>query len=470
MKPGDVFAFQVDGTFVVTDPQLRQYWAEVAARERLDQEQAGQKGVCLISGQTNLPVAETHPKIDKVPGGLPTGSSLVSFSSASCGEVCSFSSYGKLKGANAPISQNAAEAYALALNRLLSDDRHNLRIGPAAAVFWARGHEQFSDQIAELLNKPYPQSVAAFFRQWLGGVQPAGIGADRFYCVLISGNAGRVVVRHWIDQTLPDAAASLKRWFDDLALEFIPAPPKKARSSPSDKKETPPLAVFRLACATVREAKDLQTDVPGQLCRAALEGSPLPLMTLKPVLHRFRCDLVKKDKAYPLNPSRFALLKLILIRNRKEGDFMPQPRLCETDDVPYNLGRLLAVLEGLQDKAHEYQLKGAGVIERYYGSASSAPASVFPLLLRLARHHLQKLRKVGEKGARDAHFVEKAMQDILAQVPCAVAGQPPGFPRVLSLEQQGRFALGFYQQKAHEAQARAEAKAARSEQQELSKQ
>ena len=143
---------------------------------------------------------------------------------------------------------------------------------------------------------------------------------------------------------------------------------------------------------------------------------------------------------------------------------MPQPNLCQTDDPPYNLGRLLAVLEGLQDKSTEYQLKGAGVIERYYGSASSAPASVFPLLLRLARHHLHKLSKIGEKGSRDAHFIEKVIQDTLSLMPCAGDGQPPSFPRVLSLEQQGRFALGFYQQKAHEAQARAAAKAAKNEQ------
>jgi CRISPR-associated protein Csd1 len=88
--------------------------------------------------------------------------------------------------------------------------------------------------------------------------------------------------------------------------------------------------------------------------------------------------------------------------------------------------------------------------------------------LRLARHHLQKLGKLNEKGARDAHFVEKSMQDILALVPCPSDGTPPAFPRVLSLEQQGRFALGFYQQKAHEAQARADAKAARNSQQEPS--
>ena len=140
---------------------------------------------------------------------------------------------------------------------------------------------------------------------------------------------------------------------------------------------------------------------------------------------------------------------------------MPSTQLVtDTADVPYNLGRFLAVLEALQDKAHEYQLDGAGVIERYYGTASSAPGSVFPLLCRLARHHLRKLEKQGEKGRRDSRFIEIEIQTILAKIkPDAVSiGEPPRFPRVLNLEQQGRFALGFYQQKAHTAQAIADAK------------
>jgi CRISPR-associated protein Csd1 len=140
------------------------------------------------------------------------------------------------------------------------------------------------------------------------------------------------------------------------------------------------------------------------------------------------------------------LIKLILIRNRKEGGFMPQPQLADTDDAAYNLGRLLAVLENLQNVYHDYEKKGAGIIERYYGTASTAPAAAFPLLCRLARHHFSKVRKENE-GA--ANSIENRLTLILSKFPPSAPGQPPLFPRTLALEEQGKFALGFYQQKAH---------------------
>lgn len=127
---------------------------------------------------------------------------------------------------------------------------------------------------------------------------------------------------------------------------------------------------------------------------------------------------------------------------------MPTYELADTPDPAYNLGRVLAVFENLQDKYHNYERKGAGIVERYYGTASSAPASAFPLLCRLARHHLSKLKKGEEKDKAAAYAIEKDITEIFSKFQPTTAGQPPVFPRILTLEDQGKFALGFYQQKA----------------------
>ena len=100
------------------------------------------------------------------------------------------------------------------------------------------------------------------------------------------------------------------------------------------------------------------------------------------------------DSSTPIPPpgqTRMALLRTILNRNRKEGEPMIEPQIFETNDPAYNCGRLLAVLGKAQQKAHEYKLEGPGVAERYFGTASTAPSSVFPLLIRLNRHHLSKI-------------------------------------------------------------------------------
>jgi CRISPR-associated protein Csd1 len=178
---------------------------------------------------------------------------------------------------------------------------------------------------------------------------------------------------------------------------------------------------------------------------------------LKPILDQLRSKLVTrpklaKDKKYqPLyDVSRFALLRLILNRNRKENTMMIYSKLtADTDDAAYNCGRLLAVLAAAQDKAHDYKLEGPGVTERYFGTASVSPASVFPLLLRLNRHHLNKISK-SERFAGDERFLEEQIWGVLALFRPAMEGQSPTFPRTLDLQSQGRFALGFYQQMAQD--------------------
>ena len=127
---------------------------------------------------------------------------------------------------------------------------------------------------------------------------------------------------------------------------------------------------------------------------------------------------------------------------------MPTPQLADTPEPAYNLGRLLAVFESLQDRYHDFQKKGAGVIERYYGTASSAPAAVFPLLCRLARNHLSKVRKDDESAA---NRIDIEIGEILKkfQPDPAKPGSAPHFKRILTLSEQGIFALGFYQQRAY---------------------
>lgn len=98
-------------------------------------------------------------------------------------------------------------------------------------------------------------------------------------------------------------------------------------------------------------------------------------------------------------------------------------------DIAYLLGRLFAALE----KAQQDAIPGAGatIKDRYYGSASATPRVVFPQLLRLGQHHIQK----SKYGRRTDKLIEDIMQGIEA------------FPAHLNLEDQGLFAIGYYHQR-----------------------
>jgi len=435
MGAGDLFTFEVDGQIILYDRILMDCWRGVFKEEKASTEGSLARGICLVTGEKDVPIQVSHP-VSKVPGGSSMGSRIVSFSASKAGKVCSFISYGKIMGNNAPISMKAAAGYSLALNKFMADKNHHTIVGPLTICFWTKKDKGFSSLLARVLDKPDSDVVRKFFENVHNAVSFPVPKPDRFYSVTFSGNAGRIVVKHWIDQPLLEAASNIKKWFDDLYLEHIP------RKDKGSNEKSHPLSIFRLACATVREAKELESAVTHQLLRAALEGAKPSVMFLKPVLYRLKCDIAKGG--FVFNPSRFAFLKLILIRNGKECSFMPDKELSETTDVSYNLGCLLATLENIQAAAHDYKLKGAGVVERYYGTASSSPAMVFPLLLRLVRHHKRKI----ETSGKNAFWVDKKISNILAKINSTDVDAPPNFPRTLTLEEQGRFALGFYQQKA----------------------
>ncbi len=436
--------FQVDGNFIFDpapgDP-LAQYWKRTYRTEAFsgdaDSAKAGtpaQRGLCLVTEQTDAPTALSHkPRLLGIPG-LTSGGYVVSFAK----ECPAFSSYGFKMGQNAPVSEEAAASYALALQEFLDSENHSLRIGSAVVCFWAPQREEESHFMAKMLSKADPKAVAEFLNAPWVGVDRRLIARDQFYSVTLSGNAARVVVRHWMQTTVEQARLHLRNWFLELDLRQLKAQKK------------PPLALKQLALAVVREPKDLQADIVTQLSRAALEGTAPPAMLLKPILYQFHSALVgdtPKKGRFPYSHSRFALLKLILNRNRKEGDPMIEPEIFETDDSAYNCGRLLAVLADAQAKAHEYGMEGPGVAERYFGAASVSPSSVFPLLLRLNRHHLEKIGK-SEKYRSHAGFIEVDIQHIMALFKPEQTNRPPQFPRHLDLQAQGRFAIGFYQQKA----------------------
>ena len=96
----------------------------------------------------------------------------------------------------------------------------------------------------------------------------------------------------------------------------------------------------------------------------------------------------------------------------------------------YLCGRLFAVLDRIQELAKEK----SSIHERYMNAASATPASVFPTILNLSSHHMEKLE--GKKN-----IYEKIKQEIIDKIPAA------GFPAHLDLLDQGRFFIGYYHQR-----------------------
>ena len=102
------------------------------------------------------------------------------------------------------------------------------------------------------------------------------------------------------------------------------------------------------------------------------------------------------------------------------------------DNAGYLCGRLTAVLEKIQEDVHS----GDSIRTRYMGAASATPATVFPAMLNLSLHHAEKL------DTKIRWWYESLKQEIIDKLP------EDGFPAHLDLSDQGRFFVGYYQQRA----------------------
>ena len=383
-------------------------------------------GFCLISGEQSK-IAEKHPVIKGVNGGK-AEQMIVSFNKEA------FASFGKEQGANAPVSEQSAFAYTTALNYLLRrENNHCLTIGDASTVFWAEADDNATAQAAEgffaqVFTPPDDeQESAKVFKvleqmgkgRPLQEIAPELSPNTRFYILGLAPNAARISVRFWLDTTFGQLAENLAQHWQDLALE------------PCAWKTPPSIWRLLLQTAVLGKSENISPVLAGEMTRAVICGTPYPLSLLSQLITRIRAD-------GDVNGLRVAMMKAVLERRFRKGfieEGVPMSLNNESPNRAYLLGRLFAVLERIQ-----YQALGelnAGIADRYYGSASAVPFSVFPRLLSGAKHHLSRLRK---DKAGMAVNLDKDLGEIIAKL-------PETFPRHLSIDEQGRFAIGYYHQK-----------------------
>jgi len=414
--------FQLDGVrgYIHESERARVLWAALL------QNDDAETGLCLISGKT-APIARLHPAIKGILGGQSSGGAIVSFNKES------FASLGKEQGANAPISERAAFTYTTVLNYLLRrENRHCLAIGDASTVFWAEAPDDSSAEAEEafffdmmtVTDGEENQKVFDILQQIAKGrplkeIAPNLHTDTRFYILGLAPNASRISIRFWLNTTFGQLAQNLSDHWQDLAIDPCPW-------------QTPP-SIWRLLIQTapLGKTENISPVLAGEMTRAVINGTPYPMSLLSQLLARIRAD-------GDANGLRIAMIKAILARKSRKGlikEGVPMSLDKESKNPAYLLGRMFAVLERIQ-----YQALGdinANIADRYYGSASAVPFSVFPRLLVGVRHHLSRLRK--DKPGMAVNL-DKDLGEIIAAL-------PENYPRHFSIDEQGRFSIGYYQQK-----------------------
>ena len=192
------------------------------------------------------------------------------------------------------------------------------------------------------------------------------------------------------------------------------------------------LSLFRLltGVALLNKADNIPPNLGGEVLRAILEDLPYPTPLLNLAVQRCRAE--QKPTYARAAVIKASLNRLIRRGNKTEREYLPMLDPANTNPA-YRLGRLFAVLEKVQQEA--IGNVNASIKDRYFTSACAAPASVFPILLRLSQHHIAK--------AEYGHISDRRIQEILNLLD--VEHNP--IPARLTLDEQGVFVLGYYHQR-----------------------
>jgi len=351
--------------------------SNASTRERGTKEATNGEMLCLLTGESVKPLP-THPKITGLTGvgGLGTGDVMVGFDKAA------FGSYGLDQSANAAMGAEAAQKYVDGLNDLIRN--HSRKLGNSLVAHWFKNQVPVeNDPLAFLYSfESEEQTEAAALgaaRRLLDSIRTgvrADLGENHFYAISLSGAAGRVMVRDWMEGDFEDLVRNVVAWFSDLAIVS-----RHGQAQAPDPK-------FMAVCgALVRDLKDLPAPTAATLWKTAVQCMPIPQPLMTQALARFRSDLVKDE---PFNHARMGLIKAYFFRLIPGGDTTMTTYLNPDHPAPaYHCGRLLAVLANLQRAA--LGDVGAGVVQRYYAAASQTPGLMLGRLVGNARNHLGKL-------------------------------------------------------------------------------
>lgn len=420
LTDGGNLIFYMNGCEAQEDEEIKELWNE--KQNSCDGEEGGNTGICLVTGK-KAEISRIHRTIKGVPGAQSSGAALVSFNAPA------FESYGKEQSYNAPVGKYAEFAYTTALNYLLSQRNYTFQLGDTMVVYWAEnGQKAYQDVFSFALVPTVDnrETIREIF-DCIKKDQPIKVediemdSEQRFYILGLAPNAARLSVRFFYQDSFGKILEHISEHYERMK---IVQPSWETREY---------MSIRDMLMETVNQNSRDKSPIPNMaamVMQAVLSGGRYPASLYTDTLIRIRADQGERKLSW----GRTAILKAYLIRNTnwKEGvNYMGLNK--ENSEQPYLLGRLFAVLEFIQKDTNP-GIK-ATIRDRYFNSACATPASVFPILIKLMNSHIKKLER-DNLGAKINY--ENQLTEIM--------GKLDEFPRRLTLEEQGKFDLGYYHQ------------------------
>lgn len=398
-KTGHNLSFRLAGEELLASQQ-----AEIATDEGHEK-----WGECMVTGHISS-IARLHPKV-YIHGGSPTGAKLVSFTKG-----CGYDSYHKRGGENAPISVEIAESYSAALTGLLQQDSGNsVIVGEVTFLFFTLPKSVFNDLFRTLID-PSVEAKRNEILNHIGDYVCSDEGEAEFVLIALVPNAARLSVRLHLRTTIGKLCKNILGFYQDIAIErnFVPA-------------DAIPLLLPLFAASPQSNIGKLSPQIIVDYLYAVATDGKFPVSLQNELLDRLR--EIKKE-----NIGIVSMLRCYLNRNTNPKIYTPMALDRENRNTGYVLGRMFAILERTQEMASPgitFTLR-----DTYYAIASVTPSAVFNRLVALSSSFFRRIPKQGT-----AIFLKSQLGEVTDLL------HVDGIPMRLSLDDQSRFALGYFHQR-----------------------
>ncbi len=412
------------------DPELNAHWKELFKEK--NSPTTTHNTVCAISGEQGE-IARVH---DKIKGFNAMGSVLIGV------KEDAMSSYGKEQGYNAGISTQVMSRYTKALNYLMAEKTHKTMLDDITILHFAMSGNEVYDNVFkcsfdyEFSEGMDADDTTSLITDIMQEVKVAAVTGDRldikdkidtdvdYYIIGLKPNSSRIAMKFIYKRKFGEIIQNIALHQHDMAL--------------SDNSK--PISLWQMQRelkSPVSKAANIDPALSSKLMQSVLYGQNYPSFLLSTVVRRIKTDSDNDKNSYiKINPRRIAILKACInrpLRLKNREEFVTMALNTENTNEAYLCGRLFAVLEKLQQDASGGGLNKT-IKDAYFSSACAKPATIFPKLLKLSNYHTAK----AEYGRNRSYEIGEI-----------ISGLNDEFPTILTLEEQGKFIIGYYQQMYH---------------------
>lgn len=431
-KPKTYYCFALDGhpdILLHEDNEIKRRWEYEL--NKLSEDDSGDKGFCSVTGKIGK-IARVHNKTKAISGGATTGGVLIGVNKRAEESYCKEQAY------NSNISVEAMEKYTAALNYLLEERSHHTSMQGMTLVYWAMSDDDtnevdiFNYIMGNSLDKDKSQRINDFIAG-LVKHSKKGLKTDtdnfvlddntEFYIVGLMPNNSRVSIKLLLKDHFDNILNNAVIHQEDMLLE-------NSNGNISLNK------IMRELISPKASNASVPSPLVSSIMQSVIMGGLYPTELLETVIRRVKTDNDENNDYIKLNSVRAGIIKACINRKARYNNKKEEIKMAlDTTNLneAYLCGRLFSILENIQYAASSGKLNRT-IKDAYFSTACSKPALVFPKLIKLSQHHINKL----DEGGRI--YYDKAITEILNNF-------KQSFPSALSLEEQGKFILGYYQER-----------------------